>query len=459
MGMMAALLIGAFTMLLTETFFNNALPTIIKQFEVTQATAQWVSTGYQLVAGLMIPISAWVFHRFNTRYTFIVLVGTFLMGCILGFYANSFGTLLVGRLIQAVAAGSMIPLIQNVVLMLYPVKRRGTIMGVIGLVVAFGPALGPTVGGWIIDNLGLRWLSGTLIPLTLILLIAAFFLVHNVVETENVKVDWLSILESSLGFGALLYGFSEIGSSGGLSWFSVASLTSGIAILVLFGFRQLKLTNPLINLAVFENHIFTLTTILSALSNIALLGVELVLPLYLQRVHGLSALASGLVLLPGALLEGLVSPISGKLYDRYGIRPISLVGFAIVTLGTLPMLFFTSSTNLVWVAGAYAFRIVGVATVMMPTFTAGINALSPALSIHGNAASSTVRQIAGSLGTAVLMMLVSFGTQSGNAEHLSQVSQLNHGYWFSFLAAFLMALLGFVLSFALKSKKSKDRTV
>ncbi|KRK94565.1 drug resistance efflux protein [Levilactobacillus acidifarinae DSM 19394] len=450
--MLGVLLIGAFTMLLTETFFNNALPTIIKQFAVTQSTAQWVSTGYQLVAGLMIPVSAWVFHRFNTRYTFITLVGLFLSGCLLGFFANSFGALLAGRLIQAVAAGSMIPLIQNVVLVLYPVERRGTVMGVIGLVVAFGPALGPTVGGWIIDSLGLKWLSGSLIPLTLLLLVAAIFWVRPVVQTENVKVDGWSILASSLGFGALLYGFSEIGNTGSLSWVSTIFLIGGLVILGLFGRRQLKLANPLINLTVFKNHVFTLTTALSALSNIALLGVELVLPLYLQRVHGLSALASGLVLLPGALLEGLMSPISGKLYDKYGIKPISLVGFGVMALGTFPMLFLTSTTNLVWIAVAYAFRIIGVATVMMPTFTEGINALAPELSIHGNAASSTVRQIAGSLGTAVLMMLVSFGTQGGRTEHLSQVAQLNHGYWFSFLAAFLMAILGLVLSLALKRK-------
>lgn len=196
--MLGVLLIGAFTMLLTETFFNNALPTIIQQYHVTQSTAQWVSTGYQLVAGLMIPISAWMFHRFNTQKAFITLVGIFLLGCITGFMSNNFGTLLIGRLIQAISAGAMIPLIQNVVITLYPEKNRGTVMGMVGLVVAFGPALGPTVGGWIIDNLGLKWLSGSLIPLTIIMIIAAFFIVHPVTTRQNVSVDWISITESSL---------------------------------------------------------------------------------------------------------------------------------------------------------------------------------------------------------------------------------------------------------------------
>lgn len=453
--MLGVMLIGAFTMLLTETFFNNGIPTIISVYHVTQSTAQWVSTGYQLVAGLMIPLSAWVFHKFNTRYTVITLAAIFLLGSLIGFFANSFIMLLIGRLIQAISAGSMIPLIQNVVLLLYPESKRGTVMGVIGLVVGFGPALGPTVGGWIIDNLGLKWLFGVLIPLALILIIAAVFWVHPVVASKDVKVDWLSIAESSLGFGALLYGFSAIGNTGGLDTASIVSLIVGIVILIAFGHRQLKIANPLINLTVFKNKTFSLTTALSALSNVALLGVELVLPLYLQRVHGLSALQSGLLLLPGALLEGLMSPISGRLYDKYGIKTISLIGFAIVAIGTLPMLFFTPQTSLVIVAASYAFRIIGIATVMMPTFTEGINALSPKLSVHGNAASSTVRQIAGSLGTAILMMLVSFGTQIGSSEHLSNVNQLNHGYWFSFLVAFLMAILGFILSLRLKNKKQR----
>lgn len=446
-AMLAVLLVGAFLMLLAETFFNNALPTIIATYRVSQSTAQWVSTGYQLVAGLMIPLSAWQFHNFNLKKTYLTLASIFLTGCLVGFFAPNFPCLLAARLIQAIAAGSMIPLIQNVVLVLYPADKRGALMGTIGLVVAFGPALGPTVGGLIIDSLGLDWLFGVLIPLTLVLIILTCFLVHPVQSQAAVAVDWPSIAASSLGFGALLYGFSAIGNAGEVTTGSLVAILVGMVILFWFCRRQLKIENPLIELRVFKNPTFDLATLLSALSNIALLGVELVLPLYLQRVRGLSALDSGLLLLPGAVLEGLLSPVSGKLFDRFGIRPVAIGGFAIVALGTLPMLFFTTHTSLVWVALTYAFRIVGVAIVMMPTFTEGINALSPQLAVHGNAASSTVRQIAGSLGMALLMTMVAFGTNSASVAHASAASRLVHGYWFAFLIAFLMALLGFVLSF------------
>ncbi len=452
--MVAVLIFGAFIMMLTETFFNNALPTIINQYSVSQSIAQWVSTGYQLVTGLMIPLSAWFFHRFNTKHTFISLLLIFLLGSACGFLASNFWLLLLGRLIQAIAAGAMIPLIQNVVLVLYPQEKRGFIMGIIGLVIAFGPALGPTVGGWIIDNLGLKWLFGILIPLTIILLVISLFNAKNVNKIDRTqRVDWLSVVESCLGFGALLYGFSDIGNMGTINFTNGFITIMGLVVLVFFCWRQLKLEKPLVNLSVFRNYTFNLTTILSAISNIALLSVELVLPLYLQRVHGLSAFQAGLMLLPGAILEGITSPIAGRLYDKFGIKKLSLIGYAIIILGTMPMMFFTPETNLLLVAGAYAFRIIGIATVMMPTFTEGLNALPIDLYVHGNAAASTARQIAGSLGTAVLMMIIAFGSKHVAGNNLLQAEQLNYGYRYAFLASFIFALIGFVLSFWLKSKQ------
>ena len=188
-------------------------------------------------------------------------------------------------------------------------------------------------------------------------------------------------------------------------------------------------------------------------SNIALLSVKLVLPLYLQRVHGLSAFQAGLMLLPGAILEGITSPIAGRLYDKFGIKKLSLIGYAIIILGTMPMMFFTPETNLLLVAGAYAFRIIGIATVMMPTFTEGLNALPINLYVHGNTAASTVRQIAGSLGTAVLMMIIAFGSKHVAGNKMLLAEQLNYGYRYAFLASFIFALIGFVLSFWLKSKQ------
>ena len=275
--------------------------------------------------------------------------------------------------------------------------------------------------------------------------------VHKIDRTQ--RVDWLSVVESCLGFGALLYGFSDIGNMGTINFTNGFITIMGFVVLIFFCWRQLKLEKPLVNLRVFKNYTFNLTTILSAISNIALLSVKLVLPLYLQRVHGLSAFQAGLMLLPGAILEGITSPIAGRLYDKFGIKKLSLIGYAIIILGTMPMMFFTPETNLLLVAGAYAFRIIGIATVMMPTFTEGLNALPINLYVHGNTAASTVRQIAGSLGTAVLMMIIAFGSKHVAGNKMLLAEQLNYGYRYAFLGSFIFALIGFVLSFWLKLKQ------
>ncbi|MFC6179972.1 MDR family MFS transporter [Lactiplantibacillus daowaiensis] len=448
--MVIIMLLGAFLTLLTETFLNNALPTIMKELSVSQATAQWLSTGYLMVAGLMIPISAWVFKRFDVKWTYLTMMIIFLFGTIIGYLAPSFLVLLIGRLIQAIAAGSLIPLIQNVVLILYPVEKRGAAMGMTGIVVAFAPAIGPTLSGLLIDDFGWRSLFLVLIPLTLIVLALGAIFIQHINDARHEALDFWSLFLSLTGFGALLYSFSLVGNSGTVTLSVILMFIIGCILIILFGIRQLKIKNPLIELRVFKNQTFSITSILSAISNISMLGVELVMPLYLQNVHGVSALISGLTLLPGALVMAVLNPISGQLFDKYGIFKLSLVGYLILGLGTLPMFFFTASTSLYLIASLYAIRMVGIALVMMPTFTAGVNALDEKLAIHGNAASSTVRQIAGSLGTALLMMLVALFSKTTNGK--TDLTSLNQGYHAAFLVAFLMAIMGLIISFKLRKK-------
>lgn len=422
-------------------------------FSVSQSTVQWLSTGYLMVAGLMIPISAWVFKRFNIKQTYLLMMIIFLIGSILGYLAPNFSILLIGRLIQAIAAGSLIPMIQNVVLMVYPVAQRGAAMGMTGIVVAFAPAIGPTLSGFLIDDYGWRSLFLVLIPLTLIVFILAVIFTKNINDVQKDPLDIWSLILSMGGFGAVLYSFSIIGNQGHLTLPVVVTFFVGLILVTIFVKRQLKLTSPLIEMRVFKNKIFSITAILSAISNISMLGVELIMPLYLQNVHGVTALTSGLVLLPGALVMAILNPISGRLFDKFGIFKLSIFGYSILALGTLPMFTFGLQANLIEVSVLYAIRMAGISLVMMPTFTAGVNALSPELDIQGNAASSTVRQIAGSLGTAVLMMLVSLFSSSN--QHAS-LETLNNGYHAAFVVALIMAVVGFLLSFTLKNSKQKQ---
>ncbi|WP_010621855.1 MDR family MFS transporter [Paucilactobacillus suebicus] len=448
--MVIVMLLGSFLSLLTETFLNNALPSIMKSFSISESTVQWLSTGYLMVAGLMIPISAWIFKRFDVKKTYMVLLSIFLFGSIIAYLSPNFSVLLSGRLIQAIAAGSLMPLIQNVTLSIYPAEKRGAAMGVTGIVVTFAPAVGPTLSGFIIDNLGWRDLFGVLIPITILFMVLAMIFVKHINQPENITVDSRSLVYSTLGFGALLYGFSNIGNTGTVNMTTIVSIIFGIVLLIIFGKRQLTTSNPLIELRIFKTKTFTITTILSALSNIALLGVELIMPLYIQNVLGKSALVSGLVMLPGAIIMGILNPLTGNLYDKYGIKNLSLIGYLILIIGTIPMLSFGLNTNLALVSVIYAIRIVGISFVMMPTYTAGINSLKENLAIYGNAASSTVRQVAGSLGTAILMMIVSLFTVTKSNGSTNLIS-LNNGYHMAFIVAIIMSIFGFILSFTLKN--------
>ena len=457
-AMMGTLLAGAFIALMAETFLNNALPTIMNDFHVSQSTAQWLSTSYLLVVGLMIPVSAWVFSNFRSKHAFIAMMATFLMGSLVcTFSGGHFALLLTGRIIQAVAAGSLMPFIQNVVLLMFPPDRRGVALGVVGLVVALGPTVGPTLSGFVLEHWSWKALFVLLAIMSAAILVVSFFLVYTVNDRVKTRLDVASVIYSCLGFGLLLYALSSIGDKGGAAVSDLGLFLIGLLVVVVFCWRQLHLEYPLVNLRVFTNATFNLTSLLSTLSNIAMVGVELVLPLYLQNTRGSSALTSGLVMLPGAIVMGIFNPLSGMIYQRIGARRISLLGYMVLLVGTLPMIWFGTATSLIVIACCYALRLAGVALVMMTTFTEGINALPPDLAAHGNAAASTVRQVGGSLGTAAAMMIVTIGVERGRHCGAMSAQAFEQGYRWAFVFLAIVAVVGLGASFFLKSRTSEAR--
>ncbi|WP_220752150.1 MDR family MFS transporter [Apilactobacillus xinyiensis] len=450
--LMGLFLAGSFIGLLSETFLNNALVTIMDSFQIGQAMAQWLSTGFLLVVGLMIPISSWVFNNFNTRFNYIGMLFIFLVGSIVSACAINFPMLLIGRLIQAIAAGSMMPFVQNIMLVMFPPEKRGMALGLTGLVVGLGPAIGPSLAGIILQHYS--WHMLFIIPAvaTVIVIVLALIFARDLIHTRKTKLDWLSFMESVIGFGSVLYVLSKVGEQGKISFSSIVLVLVGILMLFLFIHRQNNIDNPLVNMNIFKNHNFNLNTILSTLSNIALVGIELILPLYLQNVTQVSALETGLVMLPGAIAMGICNVLAGGLYDKVGVRKVSLIGFFILLTGTIPMLFFNAHTNIILIAIVYAYRLTGVAFIMMNTFTDGINSLPNELSADGNAVSSTVRQVGGSVGTALSMLIVTLIVGNNTLEHTS-ISTLSNGYHSAFIFMLLIAIAGFGLSLKLKRNK------
>ena len=460
--MVITLIVGTFITVLNQTILSTAFPTLMKAFDISTATVQWLSTGFMLVNGIMIPVSAYLSAKVPSKWLYMSAMSTFFVGTLVAFVANSFGVLLAGRLIQAIGVGITMPLLQNIMMSIFPPNRRGAAMGMAGIAIGVAPAIGPTLSGYVIDNFGWRVLFGMILPIAALVILAAMFFFKNVLPLSNPKLDVPSLIESSIGFGALLYGFSEVGNDGWGDPMVLGSIAVGLIFIVIFGYRQLHLKEPFVELRVFKSKIFALSTALGTIANMAMVGVEMILPLYLQIIHGKSALESGLTLLPGALLIAVMSPVTGQVFDRRGAKRLAQLGLFFLTIATLPYFFLTTNTPSIFITVIYAVRMFGISMVMMPLTTNGMNALTPDMIRHGTAVNNTVRQVATSMTTAVLISVLSNVTNLAKpAASLLKRNPLQYkqdflnatlnGYHAAFLLAVGFSLVGWVLAFFLNS--------
>lgn len=465
--LVVVLLIGTFCTVLNQTLLTTAFPALMKAFDISASSVQWLTTGFLLVNGIMIPISAWLINKFSSKKLYLSAMTIFLIGTITCFVAPNFSTLLIGRLIQAAGVGISMPLLQNIMLSIFPPEKRGSAMGMAGIVIGLAPALGPTLSGWIIDHYTWRDLFGMVIPIVILVLVLATFLMKSVIQLSNPSIDILSALLSTIGFGSLLYGFSSVGNDGWGSVKVIGFLVVGVIVIGLFVWRQLHLEHPFLELRVFKSPIFTIAAILSGVVNMAMVGAEMVLPLYIQNIRGESAFHSGLMLLPGALVMGLMMPITGAIFDKYGAKRLAISGMLILTAATLPFAFLTSETPIAMIVILYATRMFGISMVMMPVTTSGMNALPMNLISHGTAVNNTFRQVASSIGTAILISVLTNVTK-GNlpAAHLLKTLPLSYknqaisatlsGYHAAFYVAVIFGVIGFIITFFLKANTKAE---
>ncbi|EEX27262.1 MDR family MFS transporter [Lactobacillus jensenii] len=449
--LMTVLITGSFVTILTATLLATAYPSMMKTFNIDASTVQWLTTGFTLVNGIMIPVSAYLINKLSTKFMYISALIIYLLGTMLAYWSPNFQVLLAGRLVQAIGAGVSMPLMQSIVLMIYPPEKRGAAMGTMGLAIGMAPAIGPTLSGYIVDHFTWRDLFGMIIPIISVVIIAAFFLMKDVLPNTSPKLDFWSVVTSIAGFGIMLYGFAEVGSKGWDDTTVIASLVIGAAIVALFAVRQFKLEEPFLNLNVFKTGQYTLGTIISSLSYMGMLAAEMILPLYIQNVLGKSALQSGLILLPGAIAMGVMSPITGRLFDKYGAKHMVITGAVMLIFGTSAFLFIGPNTPTIYITAFYAVRMFGVA-MMMPVTTAGMNALPLNLMTHGTAVNNTVRQVAGSIGTAILTSVLtnvansntpakSLLTQNPLAYKDKAIDAVILGYKAAFMVAIVFAVL------------------
>ncbi|MFC7678436.1 DHA2 family efflux MFS transporter permease subunit [Paenibacillus sp. GCM10028914] len=415
-GIIAILLTGAFVALLSNTLLNIALPSIMKEFNIQSAsTVQWLTTGYMLVNGVMIPSTAFLIQRFSVRHLFLTAISLFTLGTMLGGFAPSFPILLTGRMVQASGAAIMMPLLMNVMLTSFPIEKRGGAMGMFGLVMIFAPAIGPTLSGWIIEHYVWNMLFHIIWPIAIVVLILAFFKLKDKKEKVAINVDSLSILLSSIGFGGILYGFSTAGNTDKGGWSnSEVYITLGIGLIALVWFilRQFKLKQPMLDFRVYKYPMFALSSVISVAVNMAMFSAMLLMPIYLQSIRGISPMDSGLLMLPGAIVMGIMSPITGKLFDKFGPKILSMVGLTITVVTSYFFSQLSLETSYNTLILMYTFRMFGMSMVMMPIMTNGLNQLPMRYTPHGTAMNSTLNQVSGAIGTALLVTVMSTRTQT-----------------------------------------------
>ncbi|KAA9004223.1 DHA2 family efflux MFS transporter permease subunit [Paenibacillus spiritus] len=420
----ASLLIAAFVAILSQTLLNVALPKMMDDLKIGENTIQWLITGYMLVNGILVPISAYLIGRFTTRQLFLAATGLFTAGTVLCAAAPSFEFLLAGRLIQAAGAGILMPLMSIVFLTIFPIEQRGKAMGMMGLAMIFAPAVGPTLSGWIVENYSWRVLFYIVLPIAVIGLVFGAVSMRNVGQTTRPKFDTLGVTFSTLGFGGLLYGFSDASNDGWDSPRVLVSLIAGVVFLILFVWREMKTEKPILEFRVFKYDMFSLTTVINVIITMAMFSAMILLPIFLQNIRGFSPVKSGLLLLPGALLMGLMSPITGMIFDRIGARWLAVIGLLITTLTTYELSRLTVSTTYNHMLLLYTLRMFGMSMLMMPIQTAGLNQLPRRLNAHGSAMSQTLRNVAGALGTALLVTLFMNASEDRGKE-LVQAAGIN----------------------------------
>ncbi|MBB6452471.1 EmrB/QacA subfamily drug resistance transporter [Salirhabdus euzebyi] len=406
-GIIGILMVGAFIAFLNNTLLNIALPSIMSDLRIGPSTVQWMTTGYMLVNGILIPTTAYLIQKYSVRRLFLVAMGLFTIGTIIAGSAEIFPLLLAGRMIQASGSAIMMPLLMNVMLISFPVEKRGAAMGVFGLILMAAPAIGPTLSGWIVEHYNWRALFHFVTPIAASVFILGFFFLKDKKEKVNLKLDTFSLLLSSVGFGGILYGFSSAGSKGWSNPFVYGTIIIGVISLVSFIIRQSKQKSPMLNFSIFKFPMFALSSTITMVITMAMFSGMLLLPIYVQEIRGITPLDAGLMMLPGALVMAFMSPITGRLFDKFGGKVLAISGLIITVVTTYYFSQLTMETTYNYLVVLHAIRMFGMSMIMMPVSTNGLNQLPARFYPHGTAMNNTLNQVSGAIGTGLLVSIMS----------------------------------------------------
>ena len=436
---------------LLSTALTTALPPITVDFHISSSTGQWLTSAYSLVMAIMMPLTAFLITRISTRKLYISILSIFLVGTGICIIAPNFFLLMIGRIFQACSNGVTSSIAQVILLSIYPIEKRGTIMGWYGLSIGAAPVIAPTLAGIIVGSFGWRMIFVCSFVIMLISVIYACLVMKDVIETTIKKFDVVSFLLSATAFGGLTLGIGNA-SQGITSYMFICPLLIGVVGGIFFVYRQLHLSHPFLEIKVFKNFQFSLSVFNSMILYFIMMGSSILLPLYIQNILGYSATISGLVTLPGSLVMAFVGPIAGKIYDKLGMRKLAITGAIGLFIGTLGMFLLTIDTPVVVTAILNVIRNIAIGCLMMPLVTWGISDLNEKYTADGTALLNSLRTMAGAMGTALFVGIMNLVASQVGGYHADFL-----GLRFAFGIMSIIAVIMFVVAILLiKDKKSKN---
>lgn len=450
MVMVGVLLVGVLLAVLNQTLLSPALPAIMADLQVDATTVQWLTSGYSLVEAVVIPLSAYLIGRFSTRQLFISAFALFTAGSLAAAIAPNFWVLLLGRVLQAACTGMSMPMVFTVILLVFPREKRGTAMGVIGLIIGFAPAVGPSVAGLLVDSVGWRALFAIVTALSVVVIVLAVAVLKNYGDFARAPFDKLSVVLCTVGLVCLLYGLSTFASSDNMI-VTVALMVAGLALCLLYVRRQLRLPEPMLQVGILRTRKYATSVIIIVIVQAALMGTGVITPLYIQGVLGFSATMSGVAMLPGALIGAFMGLVSGRLFDRFGVRRVVIPGVIVAVLGASGLARLGIDSGFITLTLTYTVLVVGLQFTMTPLNTWGVNSLPNSVIQHAQGVSNTLNQVAASMGTAVLVSISALAPAV--APDAPALEQSYLGDHMAFITTFaLMCVAALIILFFVRDK-------
>lgn len=416
---MFIILLGAFMAVLDTSVVQVAVPTMEAELSATTDQIQWVLTGYLLVLGVLVPMSGWLTDRFGAKKLFLFSIATFTIGSALCGMAWNLPSIIFFRVIQGLGGGFMMPVAMSMIYLIFPPERRGSAMGLFGIVIMVAPAIGPLLSGWLVQEASWRLIFYINVPVGVVATFLAYTRLYEFPHQVKAPLDLAGVIFSVSGFFSLLYGFSNVAQYGWHSWQVEPFVIAGVVLLAILVVVELRQEHPLIQLRVLKDYMYSMSLIISSLVYVSLFVGIFLMPLFLQNIMGYNALQTGAFLTPAALASAAMMVVSGRLFDKLGARPLGLVGLLILVVTTYGYTHLDLNSSAAFIQTLYITRSVGMGLTMMPITTAGMNTIPPQLISQGSALSNTVRQTAASLGTAILTNYLTQREQL-HAVHLSQ---------------------------------------